>query len=215
MAETSRDGHENVTLKETNDIPPLVPIMAKRNSTIRWCPGPSRVDCPHGVGVVSSINTEEDKENGRNVAVNSQRSVIGSFNMLVTILGSSENKLDASSKADSTPNFNILATAAKFADRAQEMPPHFQNLPLAVVNIGNQSIVSPLAELSGNRSSVAESVSVSATMSTSNDPYQSTTYGAYLSFPASVGLRNITCLNEDAHDLGYDSNGEVSPFLIL
>jgi hypothetical protein len=54
---------------------------------------------------------------------------------------------------------------------------------------------------------------VRAAVSTSNAPYQAATNGAYLSAPELIGLRSIACLNEDTHDLGYDSDGEMTPFL--
>ncbi len=52
-------------------------------------------------------------------------------------------------------------------------------------------------------------------MTATNKPYQAASDGAYPSVPETIGLKNINCINEDAHDLSYDSDGEIGPFLIL
>ncbi len=49
-------------------------------------------------------------------------------------------------------------------------------------------------------------------MSVINAPYQAASDGANLSLQESIGLKDIGCLDEAAHDLGYDSDGEVGPF---
>jgi hypothetical protein len=52
-------------------------------------------------------------------------------------------------------------------------------------------------------------------VSATNKPYQAASDGAYPSVPETIGLKNINCINEDAHDLSYDSDGEIGPFSIL
>ncbi len=49
-------------------------------------------------------------------------------------------------------------------------------------------------------------------MSVINAPYQAASDGANLSLQESIGWKDIGCLDEAAHDLGYDSDGEIDPF---
>ncbi len=63
-----------------------------------------------------------------------------------------------------------------------------------------------------NNSSGTQNSCVTAPVSATDARYQAASDGAYLSVPETIGLRNINCIDEDAHDLGYDFDGEIGPF---
>jgi hypothetical protein len=225
MAETPCDDHDNTDPNGSNDLPPLVPIMVDGNNTILWLQGPSQSDSLHGVVTGPSFSAEEDKENCSYEAVTTKNSTINNINQ-TNLLESASRQLDLSGEVQSTTNFNILAMAATAAsmvlptapsrDFPSSTTPSHQNAPLREIQVNILPLAnaeaSPLTASTNNESSREDNSCVRAPVSTSNAPYQAATDGAYLSVPESIGLRNIACLNKDAHDLGYDSDGEIGPF---
>jgi hypothetical protein len=128
-------------------------------------------------------------------------------------------QLDRSEATSSINVLDLLATAVHLEQQREppraESTPH-PNLPLDEFNIEHQSgrhdNPSPLTTSTHNGSSRQDSLSVSAPVSIANVPYQATNDGAYLTVPEGSGLRDISCLDEAAFELGYDSDGEIGPF---
>ena len=221
MAETPCDDHENTDPNGSNNFPPLVPIMVDRNNTILWLRGPSESVSQHGVVSGPSLAGDEDKEN----SVTIENSTLNNINQSINLSESISRQLDLSGEVQSTTNFNILALAASAASMVAPPPrvtfqpcatPSSQNAPLREIAVNCVPLPnidsSPLTQSTNNRSSRGENSTVSAPVSTTNAPYQAATDGTYLSVPETIGLRGINCLNEDAHDIGYDSDGEIGPF---
>jgi hypothetical protein len=133
------------------------------------------------------------------------------------LINPSENTTTMTDLGGLTSNITILALTAAAASVEQQMLPrqilpHFSSTtdrdpPIQEIRFCNPRGASLLTLSSQNNSSGTESSRVSSPVSVTNAPY-----GAYLSVPESIGLKDIGYLDEAAHDLGYDSDGEIDPF---
>lgn len=165
------------------------------------------------------------KENGDNLAAITKNATINNFNQ-INANESVSRQLLLRQESESNSNINILAMAASAASvvrptapRGLPSPftmPSNVHAPLDEIDVNTLPLTredsSPLTASTQNDSSRGDVEHVIAAVSTSNAAYQVATDGAYLSVPESTGLRIIGCVNEDAHDLGYDSDGELGPF---
>jgi hypothetical protein len=199
--------------------------MANRNNTILWLQGPSESDSQQGVVTGQSVTAENNNENSSDVASTLQN-VTRSKTNLTYVLEKGTTQTNLSVEVATTNNFNILAMAATAATMVLPRVPERLSLPFSSPNPHNPPLrevnlhpnSSPLTEITNNfssgenRSSSTENRSESIPLSTTNARYQAASEGAYLSVPETIGLRAISCLNEDAHDMGYDSDGELGPF---
>jgi hypothetical protein len=172
----------------------------------------------HQQTAVTSATTESGQENDGYEALNTTNALANNY----YLPNSSENSTMQADLSGETLNINILALAATAASMERPMAPQqilpqlssptFQNPPIQEIRFNNGRNTSPLTLSTQNNSSTAENSCVSATVSATNAPYQAASDGAYLSVPETIGLKNINCIDEDAHDLGYDSDGEIGPF---
>lgn len=209
----------------SNDVFPSVPIMADLNTTHLRCRSPFRTSSQHALLIGPLLASKDDKENGNNLASIMKNATINNFNR-ISANGSVSRQLHLSQESESNSNINILAMAASAASVVRPTAPSGQpflsatpsnlNAPLNEIDVNTLPFTredsSPLTASTLNESSRGDVERVTAAVSTSNAAYQTATDGAYLSVPASNCLRIIGCVNEDAHDLGYDSDGELGPF---
>jgi hypothetical protein len=214
MADKGCDGYGNTAFTGPNDVQALVPIMVDRSNTNLRLRGPPVSDSQHGVVIGASLSGDEDREN-----VDTSKKSINNINQSFTLFQNTSAQLDlreGTQSTTTTSNINILALAAEATSMVQtrvtfESSP-VQNFPLREISMNRQQLNASASPLTESTRSRGENESVTAPVSTSNVAYQAATDGAYLSIPETVGLRGINCLNEDAHENGYDSDGEMGPF---
>jgi len=221
MTEIQCDDHDLESYHDCNDRPPLENNLGGGNHPITSSWRPLLPDFHHGQGSPSRATAISGELSDQKM-IGFLRCNAGTSNE--SIINFREEMGTQQDRSEATSNINVLALLATAAHLEQqreaptvESTPR-PNAPVQEICVdqpsGNRrdNNPSPLTTSTQNGTSRGGNSSVSAPVSIANVPYHQTTDGAYLSVPETRELRGISCMDESAFEMGYDSDGELGPF---
>jgi hypothetical protein len=173
------------------------------------------VEC-NGTSATNAFNEAISTNNISQISVHSTLQPIGNmlqqsnmFNCSTTAADSNiTSSLPSACGRDPPMDYPDISTASPStsSNNCPMLEVDIQAAPLA------PSPITTMSDSTQNNSNSMQQPMLATMVSVTRTPFQTTINGTHLSVPVESEMRQFNCFDEEAHDAGYDSDGQLGPF---